>query len=325
MSIPQHDMQAVYEEVKTPFKHGVILRGDGGDAIDCPCVFRHKNQWLMMYVCMNDKVGYETHLARSGDLMNWRLMGKILSFRREGWDAWQADGGAALVDHAWGGSMEIRPFDGKYWMSYIGGALQGYEPDPLAIGMAWSADPGEPREWTRYEKNPVLAPSDRDVRPFEAKTLYKSQIIHDENRTLGRPFVMFYNGKQQGDRGWERIGVAVSDDMVNWQRFGDGPVIDNVTGISGDPQVVRMGDVWVMFYFGHVWKPRAFDTFAVSRDLLNWTKWDGPHLVEPSEPFDSTFAHKPWLLKHNGVVYHYYCAVAGKERTIALATNRDLR
>ena len=87
----------------------------------------------------------------------------------------------------------------------------------------------------------------------------------------------------------------------------------------------RVGDLWVMFYFGAGWKPKAFDTFAVSRDLVNWTKWDGPHLVEPSEPWDETYAHKPWVLKHDGVVYHYYCAVGKEGRVIALATSKDLR
>ena len=106
------------------------------------------------------------------------------------------------------------------------------------------------------------------------------------------------------------------------------PVVDNAPGqpaISGDPQVVRLGDLWVMFYFGHRWKPKAFDTFAVSRDLVHWTKWEGAHLVEPSEPWDETFAHKPWLLKHEGVVYHFYCAVGREGRVIALATSRDFQ
>jgi hypothetical protein len=58
---------------------------------------------------------------------------------------------------------------------------------------------------------------------------------------------MYYNAKQQGLR-IERIGMAVSRDMVHWSRYGHAPVIDNGTGISGDPQIVRMGDVWVMFY-----------------------------------------------------------------------------
>ena len=52
---------------------------------------------------------------------------------------------------------------------------------------------------------------------------------------------------------------------------------------------------------------------------------DGPHLVAPSEPFDHTFAHKPWVLKHAGVVYHFYCAVGTEGRVIAVATSRDLK
>ena len=120
--------------------------------------------------------------------------------------------------------------------------------------------------------------------------------------------------------------MAVSDDMIHWQRFGKEPVVANgeekQRGISGDPQIVRMGDLWVMFYFGAFWQPGAFDTFACSTDLVHWTKWTGPHLIEPSEPWDKTFAHKPWVIKHDGVVYHFYCAVGDQGRVIALATSQ---
>lgn len=316
-------MQRIYDEVKTPYKYGVIIRGEENRMVDCPSVFRFNDRWYMIYVCMN-KVGYESHLATSDDLLHWEPQGKILTFREDGWDKWQCDGGVALVDFEWGGTSKIIPYDGKYWLSYIGGALQGYEPDPLSIGLAHTKSPEKAVEWTRLESNPVLGPSDTDVRDFEKATLYKSNIIWDKSEMLKHPFVMFYNGKQQG-KGIERIGMAVSSDMVHWSRFGDGPVIDNLKGISGDPQIVKISDIWVMFYFGHVWKPAAFDTFACSRDLVNWTKWDGKHLVEPSEEFDSTFAHKPWVIKHAGVVYHYYCAVNKQSRTIALATSVDLR
>jgi predicted GH43/DUF377 family glycosyl hydrolase len=316
-------MQRIYDEVKTPYKYGVIIRGEENRMVDCPSVFRFNDRWYMIYVCMN-KVGYESHLATSDDLLHWEPQGKILTFREDGWDKWQCDGGVALVDFEWGGTSKIVPYDGKYWLSYIGGALQGYEPDPLSIGLAYTRTPEKAVEWTRLESNPVLGPADPDVRDFEKATLYKSNIIWDKSETLKHPFVMFYNGKQQG-KGIERIGMAVSSDMVHWSRYGDGPVIDNLKGISGDPQIVKIGDIWVMFYFGHVWKPAAFDTFACSRDLVNWTKWDGKHLVEPSEEFDSTFAHKPWVIKHAGVVYHYYCAVNKQSRTIALATSVDLR
>lgn len=322
-------MRQIYDEVKTPFKYGVVLTGTTtNELVDCPSVFRSSGQWYMMYVAISNKVGYQTFLARSTDLLHWQKLGKILGFPApNAWDAWQADGGMALVDYRWNGSHEPEKFAGRYWLSYIGGARPGYETDPLSIGLAWTRHLTRPDEWNRLAENPVLGPRQPDARDFETKTLYKSQIIHDPDQTLGWPLVMYYNAKYKN--GFEQIGMAVSRDMKHWSRYGTNSVIVNgaekKNGISGDPQIVNLGGVWVMFYFGAGWQPRAFDTFAASRDLVHWTQWTGPHLVEPSEPFDQTYAHKPWLLKWNGVVYHYYCAVGGQGRVLALATSQDLK
>ena len=50
-----------------------------------------------------------------------------------------------------------------------------------------------------------------------------------------------------------------------------------------------MGDVYVMFYFS-AFNPtrayKAFNTFAVSRDLVHWTDWTGPDLITPSKSYD---------------------------------------
>ncbi len=321
-------MQQVYDEVKTPFKYGVILKGGSKDElVDCPSVFRFGEHWYMVYVALTNKVGYETFLAQSDDLLHWSKLGKILPFSKSGWDAWQADGGIALADCRWDGAHELEKFDGKYWLSYIGGAKQGYETDPLSMGIAWTEQPAWPRAWHRLKENSVLSPKQPDARSFETKTLYKSQIIHDQSESLGWPFVMYYNAKYKN--GFEQIGMAVSRDMVNWSRYGTNSVVVNgeakKNGISGDPQIVKMGDVWVMFYFGAGWQPKAFDTFACSYDLAHWTKWTGPNLIQPSEPYDHTYAHKPWVLKYNGVVYHFYCAVGDEGRVLALATSVDLK
>lgn len=325
-AVSQADMQRVFDEVQTPYKYGIILRPGENEYVDCANVFRHGDKWYMIYVAFKNKIGYETRLAESSDLLNWKPLGTVLAFAAKGWDQWQADGSIALIDPTWGGSCELQQFDGKYWMSYFGGSKQGYETDPLSIGMAWTTTPDKPIAWQRFDGNPVLTPGDADARPFEQKTMYKSFVLWDKAASLGHPFVMYYNGKEGGAGKWtERIGMAVSDDMVHWKRYGAEPVIDNGKGISGDPQIVRMGDLWVMFYFGAFWKPKAFDTFACSRDLVHWTKWTGPDLIAPSEPWDKTFAHKPWMLKHDGVVYHFYCAVGDEGRTIALATSKDLK
>ena len=73
------------------------------------------------------------------------------------------------------------------------------------------------------------------------------------------------------------------------------------------------------------WPPGGCATFAGSRDLVRWAKWEGPDLGAPSEPWARQSAHKPWVLKHDGVVYHYSCAVGDEGRVIALATSKDLR
>ena len=284
----------------------------------------------MIYIASMNEVGYETCLARSSDLLNWEKLGNILSFPKEGWDRWQRAGYAALCDPAWGGSNELETFDGKYWMSYLGGALQGYETDPLAIGLAWTKTPTEAREWTPLAENPVLHRDQPDVRPFEKMTLYKSNIIWDKAKTLGSPFVMFYNGKIKG--GYEKIGMALSDDMVHWKRYGADAVVangeDKQNGITGDPQVVKNGDHWVMFYFG-VGKRGAHIMAAFSRDLVHWTAHPEPLYKAGGNPsgLDQEYAHKISLVYNskNETFYLYYCATGNKGRGIGLITSKPLQ
>ena len=279
-----------------------------------------------MFYVLQDGAGYSTHIAESSDLLNWQYKGEVLKRKNNSdWDGQQTAGYVTLQNTDWNGDWSIAKFNGKYWMSYLGGALKGYETDPLSMGMAFTENPTLPAEWTRLEK-PILTPADSDSRYFEKLTLYKSNVIVDEKRSLGANFVMFYNCKTKTM--YERIAMAVSDDMKTWRRYGKEPVIDAGYGISGDPQVVKIGDVWVMFYFNAGCKnfPNgAFDTFACSYDLVNWTDWQGEPLVKPTEKFDTPFAHKPYMINHNGVVYHFYCAVGNEGRVIALATSKDLK
>lgn len=319
------EMQAIYDEIKTPYKYGVVLPQEEGDAVDSPNIYRIDGVWHMIYLRFYKGTGYIARIAKSDDLLHWESLGTVAPFREKGWDAWQCSPSAALVDHVWGGSYDLQKYDGKYWFTYIGGAGKGYEPDPLKIGLAHTDAPTTAKEWTRLD-GPIMTPEDPDARAFEQTTMYKTSVIWDHDETLGYPFVCFYNGKSVATgNSIERIGMAVSKDLHEWRRYGTGPIIDNGSGISGDPQVVKIGNLWVMFYFGAFWKPQAFETFAVSRDLKSWRKWEGPHLVQPSEPFDSTFAHKPWVVKHDGVVYHFYNAVGDQGRCIAVATSKDLR
>ncbi|WP_229239801.1 glycoside hydrolase family protein [Echinicola soli] len=326
-------MQQVYEEIKTPHKYGLVKIPPSNDLkMDCPSIFREGDKWYMTYLIYGGR-GYETWLAESDDLLHWEDKGKIMSFSdTTDWDMNQKAGYIALQDMEWGGSYQWDTYEDKHWMSYFGGNTRGYEAGVLSIGMAFTGQaPTTAHEWQRLEK-PVLTPHDEDARWWDNSTMYKNSIIRDEHEFTGHPFIMYYNAR--GDsinpgRGAERIAMAVSDDMVNWERYGDAPLINHHKGISGDAYIQQMGDLYVMFYFGAFWPDRenttAFNRFAVSSNLVDWVDWEGEDLISPSEPYDDLFAHKSFVVKHNGVVYHYYCAVnKDEQRGIAVATSKDL-
>ncbi|MDB4919548.1 glycosylase [Mucilaginibacter sp.] len=330
--VPQVKMQEIYEQVKAPYKYGLVIApDDNSKKADCPTVFRKGNNWFMTYLIFNGR-GYETWLAESKDLLHWATKGRIMSFSdTTTWDANQKAGYAALEDYKWGGSYKLQKYDGKYWMSYFGGHERGYEKGRLSLGIAYTdKDPSTVHEWQRLD-HPILTPTDKDVSWWDNHVQYKETVIWDKSKLTGHPFVMYYNAN--GDsldkkRGAERIGMAVSDDMVHWKRFGKIPVMNHGPGITGDPDVQKIGDVYVMFYFGAFWKTGpggVHNRFAASYDLVNWTDWTGEKLIQSSEPFDNEFAHKSFVVYWKGVVYHFYCAVdKAQQRGIAVATSKDM-
>ena len=336
--IPQSDMQRIYDKVRTPYKYGLVVAPtDNYHKIDCPTVFREGDKWLMTYVVYNGKGGndgrgYETWLAESDDLLHWETKGRILSYKDDGWDMNQRGGFPALIDWTWDGSYGISKYKKSYWMTYIGGHGTGYEAvrEPLNIGMAWTnGDITQAHEWLSADK-PLLCIDDKDVQWWEKLVQYKSTIYDDPQKTLGKRFVMFYNAggiNPDNNLKAERIGIALSNDLKKWKRYDGNPVFANEVGgiITGDAQIAKMGDLYVMFYFKAYDPSRkynAFNTFAVSRDLVNWQRWEGEDLIIPSKSYDEMFAHKSYVVKHDGVVYHFYCAVNNdQQRGIAVATS----
>lgn len=338
--VTQERMEQVFEEVRTPYKYGMVVApSDNKHKIDCPTVFREGGKWYMTYVVYDGKGakdgrGYETWMAQSDDLLHWETLGRILSFRDGTWDSCQRGGFPALSDMEWGGSYELQKYKGKYWMTYIGGDGPGYEAvsAPLHIGLAWSDRPFGANEWESL-KRPVLSIHDRDVQWWEKLTQYKSTVYWDKSEIFGFPFVMFYNAggvhPETGLKG-ERVGIALSKDMKKWSRYEGNPVFahESAGTITGDAHIQKFGDLYVMFYFSafNPTRPyKAFNTFACSYDLVHWYDWEGDDLIKPSKGYDNLFAHKSYVVKHEGVVYHFYCAVNEHEqRGIAVATSKPM-
>jgi predicted GH43/DUF377 family glycosyl hydrolase len=319
-------LEKIYNQIKTPYKYGAVMKLDGR-MTDSPVVFKRDNKYYMSFISIDSeaKTGYQTHIAESDDLLRWKVLGNILTETGE-WDRAQSGGYAQLQDNLFGGSNELMTIDGQYLFAYLGGNLKGYETDPLSMGIATTPDF---LTLDGYEKlpAPILSGSDSDARPGETLTIYKADMFYDRKRTLGYPYVNAYNAKDDTHR--ESIFLAVSNDGIHWKRYGEKAVIpvteckDSVK-INGDPQIVLIDGYYVMLYF--IYEPGigAYNTFAVSDDLINWTKWDGNPLVKSELEWENVFAHKQWVIKENNVVYHYYCAVNRKERFIALATSQPM-
>jgi len=336
--VSQSRMAEIYELVKTPYKYGLAIAPTTNNyKVDCPTVFRKDGKWYMTYLVYNGKTGtdgrgYETWLAESDNLLDWETKGRILSFRNGTWDANQRGGFPSLPDMDWGGSYELNPYKGKYWMTYIGGASAGYESGPLKIGLAFTPEKNltQAVEW-QVLPNPILTPEDKDHQYFENITQYKSTVYWDKKKTLGAQFVMFYNagGINPANKiKAERIGIALSNDMKHWKRYAGNPVFTHEEGITGDAHIQKIDDVYVMFYFSAFRADRrykAFNTFACSYDLIHWYDWQGDDLIIPSKKYDDLFAHKSYVINYKDVVYHFYCAVnKSDQRGIAVATSKPM-
>lgn len=325
----------------TPYKWGKpVLTGTGvkgafdENAVDCPFVFRHRDRFFMMYVGFNG-VGYQTALAVSDDLLHWEPYGVILQRdeSRQSWDSRNVAGTWILRENDLYGPPLLKKWDGKYWLAYHSYPGDGYETGPAKIGLAWTDDESL-LHWNRLEE-PILTPEEGGE--WERGGLYKECLLEHEGT-----FYLFYNAKDKDTSGWiEQTGLAISRDLLHWKRHDGNPVI-RVTpsawdsAFVSDPCVLRDGDRWVMYFFGYNYK-HAQEGIAFSDDLLNWTKHPEPIIPFGQEgELDSIHAHKPSVVAHNGVLYHFYTATrpprAGDPtvntfpefRSITVATSRKL-
>ena len=174
---------------------------------------------------------------------------------------------------------------------------------------------------------PCLRPEDGAA--WESGGLYKACLLEHEGI-----YYLFYNAKNQKEGRWrEQTGVAMSKDLKTWKRYSANPIIANGPAgsadeiFASDPCVLQDGHEWIFYYYGLDAKGVARDLAATGRDLLHAEKCTGILVdVGNKGSVDSTYAHKPSVIQHQGDLYHFYCAVSmdsGREvRGISVARSR---
>ena len=149
----------------------------------------------------------------------------------------------------------------------------------------------------KYEHNPIL--TKKPDSPWEALCVLNPAVIFNEE---DKKFYMLYRAAGNDEQHYIYLGLAISDDGINFKRMSDKPLIaPDVNGADGggieDPRLVKIDDYYFLTYAsrpfapGQYWRedkkyfgfqPKAGpkvliynDTethLAVSKDLVHWKK-----------------------------------------------------
>lgn len=341
--IPVDDQRI--QKYRTPFRYPKpVLHGSGVEgafdekSVDIPFVFWHNGKYYMVYSGF-DGIGYQSALAQSNDLLQWEFVTMFLKRDLQS-ERWDKNGGAVTwiikeSDNLWD-RPRLKKVEGKYWLIYHSYPGNGYEEGAAEIGMAWSEDETL-REW-HFLDTPVY--SWKNGQAWEAGGLYKACIIENQGK-----WYMFYNAKTKDEHWIEQTGMAISEDLLHWERCSENPILKVDSGrwdqtFVSDPYVVQDEEKWICFYYGIGGIDKsdglyhAEEGLALSDDLIHWEKVDEPILKHgPFGAFDNHHAHKPAMVYENGILYHFYCGTCqessefptrlfGEYRTICVAASK---
>jgi predicted GH43/DUF377 family glycosyl hydrolase len=318
--------RSIPADLATPHKLGRLVIGPSAipgsfdeKAADVPFVFRHENRFWMTYVGF-DGTGYQTGLASSADLRQWRREALILP-RDPSSEITRYNAALTWIlrENDVFSEGRLKKVRGRYLGVYHAYPRPGYEEGPAVIGLCWSAD------LRRWEIEPPCLRA-ADGADWERGGLYKACLVEDSGR-----YYLLYNAKTDAPRRWkEQTGVAVSTDLKNWTRFAGNPILRNGgpgspdENFASDPCVLRYRGGWAIFYYGLDARGVARDLLALSPDLEQVDKLEGALIdVGPPGSVDSQYAHKPAIVAHRGRLYHFYCAVSKQNvRGISVAASR---
>lgn len=142
------------------------------------------------------------------------------------------------------------------------------------IGYATSSDG---INWDINNSNPVFSPGYNDA--WDNEDVGNPCVVKE-----GLTYKMWYWGDNVLT-GIDQVGLAVSNDGINWQRAGSGPVIAPDQDISwqdgegiGTPQVLRVNSGYVMAYHAADQSGTIRIGLATSSDGLEWKKEHNPIL-----------------------------------------------
>ena len=159
--------------------------------------------------------------------------------------------------------------------------------------------------------------AETELAPHGGGNVYAPDVVRDGDRWL-----MYYGA--QGRDGHDRIHLAESPDGFSWIRRGVVLDCDTANHVN-DPSVVRVGDLWWMFYtvaqIGELDEIAA----ATSRDGLTWEKRGVVLSRGAGTAWDSGKVGRPSVLRENGRFRLWYDGQPTAEAAAADETAKAVR
>ena len=158
----------------------------------------------------------------------------------------------------------------------------------------------------------------RGERPTELAPHRLGNVYAPEVHRHGGKLWMWYGG--QGEDGHDRIHLAESKDGEAWHK--QGVVIDNGSANHvNDPSVVRVSNLWWMFYTVAAKGEQDEIAAASSQDGKNWTLHGVVLGVGQGNTWDSGKVGRPAVIYDGGKFHMWY---DGQASSVAVASGDEL-
>ncbi len=163
-----------------------------------------------------------------------------------------------------------------------GGLMVRYADDEEILEEADLPAPGPPATRSRWERAALLDDFHANHRKVAWAPPDEFVSDHCFARDDGGLWHMFSTG------GAERLTHSVSEDLLDWRLEGHVLSVGQPGSFDADairaPQVVQQAGRWWMFYAGDSQAAQSAVGLAVSDDLYDWRKHDGPPVMDGSDP-----------------------------------------
>jgi len=276
-------------------------------------ILKTNSQYVLYYAGADNYYKYSVGVSFSKDLINWEdyEFNPVIKSNNIKWEFNGIFEPAVIIK------------DNNYFMWYPS-ANGGKE----HIGLATSKDG---INWQKYDKNPVISPEFNDG--WESSGIDEPAVIYEDNK-----FFMWYTG-MDNNRNYA-IGLATSNDGINWQKYDKNPVlrcrIKNNFDQFGvmDPTVFFKNGEFVMLYVGYN-SPQGGESYinlATSKDGINWQKYDNNPVMTPydiNNQWEAGGLIEPILILDNNKIYCLYSGISklsdGRKVQTGLSISKDFK